>query len=282
MDLLDLITPDPKPEKPVPTTRSAPAGHPSLAPLSLGGLADDDSVADGESFKGKFAAHQEHLASRRATLLDNFQDWKDAEQPMRETFASAVVGQTHRADWDNLWPLIEAIQQMPVSQRSCVVMLGGWFVDRKKLRAEPVQAPEQLRRDLFTHALHQEALDRIDNWQHAYDVQSKAVSLRAVEALARQHVKVFGQCFQSGDWFSALWDHAQEQQLHLLGLVLDQLFSLRQPVFWFFPTPDRLTAGWQDFWTFAWSYQRLPSRERDVLGPYYFTVRQARLSGSAR
>jgi hypothetical protein len=276
MDLFDLITPDPKPEKPsAPSPRPAPGGHSGSPPLSLGGLADADSGADGESFKSKFAAHQEHLAGRRATLLQNVLDWKEAEQPMRETFASALVGQTHRADWDELWPLFEAIQQMPVSQRSCVVILGGWFMDRKKLMAEPVQTPQQLRRDLFTHALHQEVLDRIGNWQHAYDVQSKAVSLRAVEALARQHAKVFGQCFQSADWFNALWDYAQEQQSHLLGLVLDQLFSLRQPVFWFYPTPERLTAGWQDFWSFAWAYQRLPSRERDALGPYFFTLRQS-------
>jgi hypothetical protein len=275
MDLFDLIRPNPKPEKPSPPARPAGGGPSGPPPLSLGGLGDDNGASEGESFSAKFEARQEHLAGRRATLLQACDAWHKAERPMRETFASAIIGQTHRADWDELWPLFAAINLMPAAQRSCVAVLGGWFMDRKQLRAEPVQTPAQLRRDLFRHAIHQEVLDRVGKWQLAWNEKDKADWLRAVEVFARQHETAFGQCLQSGDWFTALWSHAQEQQSHLLGLVLDQLYCLRQPVLWFFPTPQDLTAGWRDFYSFAWSYQRLPGRERDALGPYFFTLRQA-------
>ncbi len=278
MDLFDLIRPDPKPEPPPPAR--SPDGSPSgPSSLSLGGL-DDDSAAQAE-FKEKFSAQQEHLAGRRATLFQNFNAWKQAEsvwhqaeRPMVETFDSALVGQTHRATWDELWPLIATMNLLPERQRQCVVVLGGWFINSKKLRAEPVQPSEQLRRDLLHHAIHQEVLDRIGKWQSAPNEKDKAAWLRSIETFARRY-KAFAPCFQSGDWFNALWGQAVEQRSHLLGLVLDQLYGLRQPVFWFFPTPDNLTAGWQDFFAFAWSYQHLPDRERDIFGPYFFALRPA-------
>jgi hypothetical protein len=272
MDLFDLTRPDPKPERPAPPARPAQASPSGPSPLALGGL-DDESAAQAE-FKEKFSAHQEHLAARRETLFKHVNAWLEAERPMVETFNSAMVGQTHRTTWDELWPVICAINAMPARQRQCVVVLGGWFINCKALRAEPVQPSEQLRRDLILHATHQEVLDRISKWRAAYNEKDKAAWLRSVEEFARRY-KTFGPCFQSGDWFNAVWSHAQEQESHLLGLVLDQLYCLRLPVFWFFPTPQKLTAGWQDFWLFAWSYQRLPDRERNTFGPYYFALRPA-------
>jgi hypothetical protein len=94
---------------------------------------------------------------------------------------------------------------------------------------------------------------------------------------ARQHPDAFGQCFQDSDWFSALWTHALEKESRSRALVLDQLFSLKQPVFWFFPSPDNLVSGWRDFWHFAWAYQRMPTEDRDKFGPYFFTLQQAQL-----
>lgn len=169
----------------------------------------------------------------------------------------------HWCGWDEIVPVSLALNKLGPEYHRCLVVLGGWHHAGKMPNLKPPAA------ELLKLMWKYRGLILVGNACEAMIKDANTSPAKLMELLHSWRAELPEDL---GERPKELMAMIQEKKPEVALAIETALLYLEPRIFAFSPTRNNPTAGWEDYYRFAYAYRRLVGQFSSEFGKYYWGI----------
>ena len=241
---------------------------------------DDEDATTGKAkppVDPLFVAQQKHRLAERLAILSILAGCSGKPDSatltkIRLRWDTGILNQLHVGKWDSIWPLLDAVHDLPGFDTGGIVIFGGWHASPPEDANDLTEPPKDLLDLLADFRVYSITLELIARLNASGTVGDYCKRNAEFKGWIERHRARFGFLATQPDDIEAIERVAKQAVDEFPPLIHNLLLTLACRVFVFLPLPGDASAGWRSLYEFGDAYRRLPRHIINEFGDYFFEV----------